>query len=105
MTLQQILTERARITGRPAPSLRVPHAVALAVAAASELVEGRLLRREPFAPLDGARMARKAMYFSPRRAVEELGLPQSSVTGALRDAVTWWDAARRRGAPVPEPAS
>lgn len=105
MTLQEILEELARITGRRAPTTRVPHAVAVAVASASELVEGRILRREPFAPLDGARMARKAMHFSPRRAVEELGLPQSSVTGALRDAVAWWNGtARRATAPTAGPA-
>ena len=50
----------------------------------------RLLHREPFAPLDGALMARKRMYYSSRRAIDELGLPQSSVTHALRDAVDWW---------------
>jgi dihydroflavonol-4-reductase len=90
MTLREILAELAVATGRPAPARRVPHGVALGVAAASEAVEGYLLRREPLAPLDGARMARKHMYFSPRRAVAELGIPQSPVPDALRDAVDWW---------------
>lgn len=93
MTLQEILTELATIAGRPAPRRRVPHAVAIGFAATSELIEGRVLRREPFAPLDGALMARKRMFFSARRAIDELGLPQSSVTGALADAVRWWQAA------------
>ena len=92
MTLREILAALAQISGRPAPTRRVPHPVAIGAAAISELVEGRLLRREPFAPLDGARMARKHMFYSSRRAIEELGLPQSSVTDALRDAVDWWTA-------------
>ena len=92
MTLREILATLAQMSGRPAPTRRVPHPVAIGAAAISELVEGRLLRREPFAPLDGALMARKRMFYSSRRAIEELGLPQSPVTDALRDAVDWWTA-------------
>ncbi len=89
MTLQQILAALAEITGRPAPARQIPYPVALGFAAVSELVEGRLLGREPFAPLDGAKMARKRMFYSSRRAIGELGLPQSNVIDALRDAVAW----------------
>lgn len=92
MTLREILEALAAVAGRPAPTRRVPHSVAIGAAAVSELVEGRLLRREPFAPLDGALMARKRMFYSSRRAIEELGLPQSPVEDALREAVDWWNA-------------
>lgn len=90
MTLREILRALSEISGVPEPTRRIPHAVAIGFAAMSEMVEGQVLRREPFAPLDGALMARKRMFFSSRRAIDELGLPQSSVTGALRDAVDWW---------------
>jgi dihydroflavonol-4-reductase len=90
LTLESILRLLAEITGRPAPTRRIHHAVALAVAAADEAVEGYLLNREPLAPLDGARMARKRMFFNPERARRELGLPASPVAGALRDAVAWY---------------
>ena len=90
MTLQAILHALSEISGIPAPTRRIPHAVATGFAAMSEVVEGQILRREPLAPLDGALMARKRMFFSPQRAIDELGLPQSSVTDALRDAVDWW---------------
>jgi dihydroflavonol-4-reductase len=92
MTLREILEALAAVSGRDAPTRRVPHPVAIGAAAVSELVEGRLLRREPFAPLDGALMARKRMFYSSRRAIEELGFPQSPVNDALRDAVDWWNA-------------
>jgi dihydroflavonol-4-reductase len=45
-------------------------------------------------------MAAKRMFFDPSKAVRELGLPQTPVDEALRDAVDWfWAngyAARRR---------
>ena len=92
LTLARILGILAEETGLPAPRLRIPHAAAIGIAAVDELVEGWLLRREPIAPLDGARMARTRMFFSPARAVAELGLPQSSVRTALRDAAEWYRA-------------
>jgi dihydroflavonol-4-reductase len=45
-------------------------------------------------------MAAKRMFFDPSKAVRELGLPQTPVDEALRDAVNWfWEhgyASRRR---------
>ena len=69
--------------------MRIPHAVAIAAAAVDEAVEGRLLGREPLAPLDGALMARKRMCVDGSRAVRELGMPQSPVRDALADAIDW----------------
>ena len=89
MTLRQILHTLAALSGRRAPRVRIPHALAIAAAAVDEAVEGRLLRREPLAPLDGALMARKRMWVDGSRAVRELGLPQSPVRDALADAIAW----------------
>jgi dihydroflavonol-4-reductase len=90
LTLESILRLLAEETGLPAPRIRLPHALAIGFATLDELVEGRLLRREPLAPLDGARMARKRMFFSSSRAVAELGLPQSPVRAALHEAADWY---------------
>jgi dihydroflavonol-4-reductase len=95
MTLREILAALADIAGRRAPRVRLPHAVAIAVAALDETIEGRVLRREPLAPLDGALMARKRMFVDGSRAVRELGMPQSSVGAALADAVEWFRAELR----------
>ena len=92
LTLRDILRVLAGLSGRRAPRLRIPHGLAVAVAAVDELVEGRLLRREPIAPLDGALMARKRMFVDPSRAVRELGMPQSPVRPALADAIDWFRA-------------
>ena len=89
MTLRQILHTLAALSGRRAPRVRIPHALAIAAAAVDEAVEGRLLGREPLAPLDGALMARKRMWVDGSRAVRELGLPQSPVRDALADAIAW----------------
>jgi dihydroflavonol-4-reductase len=89
MTLRQILHTLAALSGRRAPRVRIPHALAIAAAAVDEAVEGRLLRREPLAPLDGALMARKRMWVDGSRAVRELGLPQSPVRDALSDAIAF----------------
>jgi dihydroflavonol-4-reductase len=35
-------------------------------------------------------MARKRMYFSPGKAVRELGLPQNDPREALKEAVEWF---------------
>jgi dihydroflavonol-4-reductase len=90
LTLQQILRILAGLAGRRAPRVRLPHALAIAVAAVDETIEGRLLGREPMAPLDGALMARKRMFVDGSRAVRELGMPQSPVRAALADAIDWF---------------
>ena len=43
-------------------------------------------------------MARKRMYFSAAKAVQALGLPQTDVREALRDAAEWF--ARHGYAPL-----
>src|SRR5262249_38688749 len=81
----------AEITGRPAPRLRVPYAVAWCGAACTEAL-ARLTGRPRVVPLAAVRMAKKRMYFSPAKAVRELGLPQTDPREALGDAVRWFAA-------------
>jgi dihydroflavonol-4-reductase len=89
LPLGEIFTRLSRLTGLRAPRLRVPYAVAWLAAAGMEGV-ARLTGRPPQVPLTAVRMARKCMYFSPARAVTELGLPQTPVDRALADAVAWF---------------
>jgi dihydroflavonol-4-reductase len=49
-----------------------------------------VLGREPRIPVEGLRLARTPMYVNCRKAVSELGLPQSPVEGALERAVRWF---------------
>jgi dihydroflavonol-4-reductase len=99
LPLAEIFRMLADITGRRPPRFKVPYALAWLGAAGFEGV-ARLTGRAPVVPLTAVRMARKRMYFSPARAVRELGLPQTDVRVALADAVAWFEAhgyARSRG--------
>ena len=89
LSLAEIFGMLARLTGRPAPRLRLPYALAWCGALGMEAA-ARLSGRPPRASLTAVRMARKRMYFSPAKAVRELGLPQTSVETALREAVEWF---------------
>jgi dihydroflavonol-4-reductase len=91
-TMQQLLQELADISGGRAPKLRVPRGVSLAAAHASELVEGRLLRRRPSVPLEAARMSTTRMAFDDSRARTELGYRPRPAREALADSVAWYRA-------------
>ncbi|HEV8307511.1 MAG TPA: hopanoid-associated sugar epimerase [Methylomirabilota bacterium] len=96
--LREIFERLAPHTGIPAPRWRLPHAAALVMAGAFEGLS-RITRREPLASRTAVRMAAKRMFFDPAKAIRELGLPQTPVDEALRDAVDWFWAhgyARRR---------
>jgi len=88
-SLTEIFRMLERITGIRAPRLRAPHALVYLVALASEGM-ACATGHPPRVPLTGARIARKHMYFSPEKAVRELGLFQTPVEQALRDAVDWF---------------
>lgn len=88
-TMKQALDVLAEITGLAAPSFQVPYSVALAAAHVNELL-AKITRKPPKAPLAGVRMAKYKMFFSPAKAVRELGMPQTSPKQALCDAVEWF---------------
>lgn len=93
LTLAEILERLATLTGLPRPLGEIPVVIPLVVAWFDEVVLGALGKR-PAIPLDGVRMAKQKMFYDARKAVTELGLPQTPIEEALRDAVTWY---RERG--------
>ena len=88
-TLQQSFAVLQELTGVPAPKVRIPFFVALTAAYVDETIS-RFTRKPPKAPLGGVRMAKYKMFFSPAKAVRELGLPQTPPKRALADAVEWF---------------
>jgi dihydroflavonol-4-reductase len=90
MTLKQILEALSAITGRPAPRLRLPHAVALAAGYADEWYS-RLAGREPQIPVEGVKMSRHRMFVESTKAERELGYQPSPVEAALERAVRWYE--------------
>jgi dihydroflavonol-4-reductase len=91
LSLAEIGRLLAELTGRRPPRVRVPYALAWCGAACMETI-ARVTGGAPRVPLTAVRMARKRMYFSPAKAIRELGLPQTDVRVALRDAVEWFAA-------------
>jgi dihydroflavonol-4-reductase len=90
LTLKQMLGALARITGRPAPRLKIPHTVALGFAYA-ETAFSRLLGREPQIPVEGVKIARHRMFVDCSKAERELGFQPGSVEAALARAVRWYE--------------
>ena len=91
LTLEEILGRLAAITGRKAPKWRIPYAVAYTAGLAST-GWANLTGREPRAPLDAVKMARKKMFVSADKAKRELGFEPGPVDAALRRAVDWFQA-------------
>jgi dihydroflavonol-4-reductase len=90
MTLREILGLLATLTGLPAPRWRMPLGVALAAGYACEWWSDHVSRQAPRVPLEGVRMARKRMFFTAAKAVQELGLPQTPIDTALAEAIDWF---------------
>jgi dihydroflavonol-4-reductase len=89
MTLKQILDVLAKIAGRPAPRVKMPHAVAL-VAAYADQWFSRIAGREPQIPVEGVKMSRHRMFIESDKARLELGYVATSVEAALERAVRWY---------------
>ncbi len=99
LALRDIIRRVARLAGRRGPWFRMPAGVILPVAHAVEAC-ARATGREPSITVAGVRLARKPMYFSHRRATDELGYRPRPADAALADAVHWFvrhgRASRRR---------
>lgn len=91
LTLEQILQRLAGISGKKAPRIRIPYAVAY-VAGLASTGWANVTGRQPRAPLDAVKMARKKMFVSCDKARRELGFNPSPVEGALERAVEWFRA-------------
>jgi dihydroflavonol-4-reductase len=90
LTLKQILDRLSAITGLPSPSMKVPHAVAMAFAFFDENFAGKLRGKEPRATVEAVRMGKKMMFASSAKAVRELGFRELPVYPAMRAAVEWF---------------
>ena len=89
MTLRAILRLAADVSGLAAPRWQVPYGLAMALGYVCEGL-AHLTGKPPLVPLTGVRMARRPMYFTAEKAVRELGLPQSPLAEAMRQAVQWF---------------
>jgi dihydroflavonol-4-reductase len=89
MTLKEILHALAPIAGRPAPRVKLPHAVALAAGYADEFVS-RIAGREPKIPVEGVKMSRHRMFVATGKAEREFGYEPGSIESAFERSVGWY---------------
>jgi dihydroflavonol-4-reductase len=89
LTLAGILRRVAGLAGLKAPAIKLPYAVAYAAGVATT-AWSRVTGKEPLAPLDAVRMAKKKMFVSHAKAAGELGYQPGPVDGALERAVEWF---------------
>lgn len=92
VTLKTMLDRMSALTGIPSPTMRVPHAVAMAFAVLDETVTGRMRGKEPRATVEAVRMGKKKMFASSAKAERELGFRIKPVDDALRAAIDWFRA-------------
>jgi len=90
LTLKQILDRLSTMTGLPSPTVKVPHAVAMAFAFYDENFNGKLRGKEPRATVEAVRMGRKMMFATSAKSERELGFRILPVYPALRAAVDWF---------------
>jgi dihydroflavonol-4-reductase len=91
LTLKQMLDTLSRITGLRAPSMKIPHGLAL-VAAYGSTIFSRLIGKEPGITIEGVKIAQHMMFVDCSRAQKELGFKPGSVAAALDRAVRWYEA-------------
>lgn len=101
LTLEQILSQLAEITGRKPPRMKLPYAVAWCAGACSTAWAG-LTGTPPRVPIEGVRMARKKMWVTHEKARRELGFEPGPASVALARAVRWF---QESGEPVRVPAA
>ncbi len=97
LTLAQILQKLAAITGRKAPAMRLPYAVAYCAGMCSTAWAG-ITGTPPRVPIEAVRMARKKMWVSHEKARRELGFQPGPAETALRRAVEWFQKGRAQAA-------
>ena len=89
LTLAEIFAKLAKITGRKAPTLRLPYAVAWCAGVCST-AWAEVTGTPPRVPLNGVRMAKKKMWVTHEKARRELGWKPGPAETALARAVEWF---------------
>lgn len=91
LTMREILEILAEESGLTAPSTRLPYSVAMAFAILDTSLSA-ITGKEPRAPVDGVKMARKKMFVSCAKAERELGFRAAPARQGLAKAIRWFRA-------------
>lgn len=89
LTLQQIFGHLAELSGKAAPTTRIPYALAYLTGLANT-AWANLTGKEPVAALEAVKMARTHMFVSHAKASNALGFSPGPVGVALERAIGWF---------------
>jgi len=87
--LQTMLGDIAALSGRKAPTVKLPRGPLFPLAWGAEMA-ARITGREPFLTADALRMSRYRMFFSSAKAARELGYRARPYREGLADALAWF---------------
>ncbi|MDB5733378.1 MAG: NAD-dependent dehydratase, partial [Alphaproteobacteria bacterium] len=87
--LQTMLGDIAFLSGRKAPTIKLPRTPLFPLAYAAE-AWARVSGKEPFLTADALRMSRYHMFFSSDKAKRELGYSARPYREGLKDAMGWF---------------
>lgn len=90
LMLREVFALLSRLTGVPAPTIKLPRLAILPLAYANQWLSDYVTHRPPRIPLEGVKMARYVMHYDCSKAIRELALPQTPVEVALEKAVCWF---------------
>ena len=90
LTLAELFTRLARLSGLPAPKMRIPYAVAYGFALGAEALARTITHKPPRASLTEVKMARKKMFFDSSKARREFGYAPGPVDPALKRAIEFF---------------
>jgi dihydroflavonol-4-reductase len=90
LMLREIFEALSKLTGVPAPKIKLPRLAILPLAYANKWIADYITHQPPRIPLEGVKMAKYTMHYDCGKAVRELGLPQPPIEIALEKAVRWF---------------
>lgn len=88
--MTDLLSEISKLTGRPAPTLKMPYWVALAAGGVDTRLVSVLTGKPPKAPLTGVRLAGRNVHFSSEKAANQLAWRASAYKPALKQMIAWF---------------
>ena len=91
LTYREMFTLIAEVLGVRPPRVALPYPLAWVGGRAGDVI-GMLTGREPAVTSITARLGWVGHYYSPRKAIAELGLPQTPIRAAIERAVRWFRA-------------
>lgn len=89
LTLNEFFSCLSKVSGRPAPLIQIPYAIALSWSYVEEWF-GRLTGRIPQSSVTGIKLCRRSLKFDGSKTWQHLGHSPRPVEESVRDAVAWY---------------